>query len=136
VIVKEKGVWTYPSGKVRRFGPALTKLRRDCWNRDHGWCRTCQVATRYEPLFDGDPQAFDMAHIQSLGAGGSDVLENVQTQCHRCHMREHKEGQTVSMAEPWNDDEEEDELDRCHHGIGFDEYCEECELEDELEEED
>jgi hypothetical protein len=29
--------------------------------------------------------------------------------------------------------DEPDELDRCHHGIGLDEYCEACEEESEQE---
>lgn len=37
----------------------------------------------------------------------------------------------MSMMEPWMDDEDDDP-DCCHHGIGFDEECAECEEEDEL----
>lgn len=98
MILKERGTWTYPSGRVRMFGAALSKLRRDCWERDHGWCRECQIATSFEARFDGDPGAFDMAHIQSLGAGGSDTLENVRTLCHKCHMEEHNEGKGLKSV--------------------------------------
>jgi len=48
----------------------------------------------YLARFDGDPLAYDMAHIVSRGAGGSDELSNVRTLCHRDHMREHSGSST------------------------------------------
>lgn len=73
-------------GIERRTGKDLQQLRRDCWERDHGWCQECGRATNYD---DGYLNRFDMAHIKSRGAGGSDVLENVRTLCHQCHMISH-----------------------------------------------
>lgn len=74
---------------VRLTGPALRQLRADCWCRDHCDCQICGMFTHYAPRYDGDPFAYDMAHIVSRGAGGSDTLDNVRTLCHRCHMAEH-----------------------------------------------
>jgi 5-methylcytosine-specific restriction endonuclease McrA len=76
-------------GIVRLYGKALESLRDDCWERDNGMCQSCGVRLEKEPRFDGDSVAYDMAHIQSQGAGGSDVLENVRCLCHSCHMKEH-----------------------------------------------
>jgi 5-methylcytosine-specific restriction endonuclease McrA len=81
-------------GIVRLTGKDLWELRRICWLRDNGRCRKCNEQTAYFPRFDGDPLAYDMAHIKSRGAGGSDTLDNVQTLCHRDHMREHTQGRT------------------------------------------
>lgn len=77
---------------VRLRGLALTKLRFDCWMRDGRRCKECGVLTHWEPRFPTDPDAYDMAHIKSRGAGGSDELSNVRTLCHACHMEEHSKG--------------------------------------------
>jgi 5-methylcytosine-specific restriction endonuclease McrA len=76
-------------GIVRLYGKDLDALRRDCFDRDESICQQCWTPTSYLPRFDGDPVAYDMAHIQSRGAGGSDTLENVRCLCHSCHMKEH-----------------------------------------------
>ena len=76
-------------GIVRLTGKDLEKLRRDCWYRDNFTCAACLTATNYEPRYTGDPRAYDMAHIKSRGAGGSDVLDNVRALCHSCHMKAH-----------------------------------------------
>lgn len=47
------------------------------------------INTHYFAYYEGDPLAFDMAHIRSRGAQGSDTLDNVKTNCHRCHMAAH-----------------------------------------------
>ena len=80
------------TGRVRLRGEKLESLRRECWERDEGICQRCGVVTDWLPRFDGDPLAFDMAHKVSRGAGGSDTINNVETLCHRDHMREHAEG--------------------------------------------
>ena len=77
------------TGKVRLTGRALELLRHACWGRDHLRCKECGLETYWKPRWEGDPLAYDMAHVVSRGAGGSDTLENVRTLCHRCHMREH-----------------------------------------------
>ena len=79
-------------GIVRLTGKDLEKLRDDCWERDRGRCQACGDFVYYSPRWDGDTLAFDMAHIKSRGAGGSDTLENVRTLCHKCHMKEHTKG--------------------------------------------
>jgi len=76
-------------GIVRLSGPLLTKLRLDCWIRAKGRCEKCGERLYYQARYPGDPLAYDMAHIKSRGAGGSDVLENVQALCHREHMAAH-----------------------------------------------
>jgi 5-methylcytosine-specific restriction endonuclease McrA len=76
-------------GIVRLYGKDLESLRRDCWLRHNETCQTCGERVYYQARFDGDPRAYDMAHIQSRGSGGSDTLENVRCKCHSCHMKEH-----------------------------------------------
>ena len=80
------------TGTIRLTGKALEVLRRDCWLRHNETCQCCGERVYFESRFDGDPQAYDMAHIKSRGAGGSDVLDNVQCLCHSCHMKEHNCG--------------------------------------------
>ena len=82
-------------GIVRLSGKALEQLRIQCWTRDLGNCQKCGHFTFFTPRFDGDPVAYDMAHIISRGAGGSDALDNVRTLCHRDHMNEHAKGKTA-----------------------------------------
>lgn len=77
------------SGTVRLSGAAMEALRLECWRRDGGICQVCGVATWWKARYDGDPEAFDMAHIKARGAGGSDSLRNVRTLCHEDHMQEH-----------------------------------------------
>lgn len=78
-------------GRIRLTGEHLAWLRRACWLRDEGFCRVCRCMTNPDaPAWA--PNKYDMAHIKSRGAGGSDTLENVRTLCHKCHMREHNAG--------------------------------------------
>ena len=76
-------------GIVRLKGKALARLRVDCYTRDKGICQDCGIFTYFYPRFAGDPEAYDMAHIVSRGAGGSDFLSNIRCLCHACHMAEH-----------------------------------------------
>ena len=80
------------TGRIRLKGEALNKLRYDCWLKHNESCQKCSERIYYTARFAGDPQAYDMAHKVSRGAGGSDTLDNVKALCHRCHMREHTEG--------------------------------------------
>ena len=73
------------TGRIRLRGSKLEALRRECFERD-GYVCTCGCK---EPVTWEDG---DMAHIVSRGAGGSDILSNVKTMAHVCHMREHTEG--------------------------------------------
>src|SRR6185437_14449498 len=77
---------------VRLTGEKLARLRLECWMRDLGRCKQCGRKLFFEKRYEGDPLAYDMAHKKSRGAGGSDTLDNVEAQCHECHMREHNEG--------------------------------------------
>lgn len=76
---------------VRLKGKALEELRRQCWERDEGRSVKSGVALYWQPRFDGDPLAYDMAHIRPKALGG-DVLSNVRALSHEEHMREHGEG--------------------------------------------
>ena len=68
-------------GRIRLKGEALAALRRECFTRD-GWaCVDCGVKVSWV--------SGHMAHIQSRGAGGSDVIGNVRTKCGDCHHAEH-----------------------------------------------
>ena len=73
------------TGRIRLRGSKLDALRRECFERD-GYVCTC--GCKQSVTWDNG----DMAHIVSRGAGGSDVLSNVKTMTHLCHMREHTEG--------------------------------------------
>jgi len=75
----------------RLTGKALSELRWQCWNRDNGCCQDCGVRVYFEARFDGDPDAYDMAHRRNKRMHG-DTLDNVVTKCHRCHMQEHAKG--------------------------------------------
>jgi 5-methylcytosine-specific restriction endonuclease McrA len=68
-------------GRVRLRGAELAKLRLACLVRDKYHCVVCGCPVSWE--------SFEMAHIQSRGAFGSDTLENVLTKCRGCHDREH-----------------------------------------------
>jgi hypothetical protein len=72
-------------GRVRLTCNALEALRRECFERDHYTC-TCGCGQRVTW------ETGDMAHIVSRGAGGSDVIDNVTTMTHDCHMKSHNCG--------------------------------------------
>lgn len=74
---------------VRLTGEALRELRWQCWNRDNGRCVACGIRVYFEARFAGDPEAYDLAHVKSRGAGGDDSLLNTRTLCHQCHMNQH-----------------------------------------------
>ena len=80
----------YKSGRIRLTGADIAELRRECWQRDGGCCQECLGRTFYVPFYPGHPQGYEMAHIKSRGAGGSDTLENVRCLCRRCHDLEHR----------------------------------------------
>ena len=73
---------------VRLKGEALDELRHQCWERAKGRSEKSGVALYWRPRFDGDPLAFDMAHLRSKALGG-DVLSNVRALSHLEHMNEH-----------------------------------------------
>ena len=76
-------------GIVRLYGADLESLRDACWTRDRGICLTCGKRLYKQARFDGDPDAYDMAHCGSRRLYG-DVITNVRSLCHRCHMAEHQ----------------------------------------------
>ena len=82
----------YPkTAPVRLKGAKLAALRLACVTRDRGRCQEChrRVSDEAPPWH---PLKFDMAHIKSRGANGADVLSNLRTLCHECHMKEHAKG--------------------------------------------
>jgi hypothetical protein len=72
----------------RLQGKALSTLRMECWVRDGGRCVKCYTKLHYEPRYDGDPNAYDMAHKRNRRMYG-DSIGNVQAECHSCHMKGH-----------------------------------------------
>ena len=79
------------SGKVRLTGKKLLWLRFECYARDRTNCQQCGTKTYWMARFDGDPDAYDMAHRRNKRMHG-DTLNNVVTKCHRCLMQEHSKG--------------------------------------------
>lgn len=81
-------------GIVRLSGRALTRLRQDCFDRDHNRCVDCGrvVAWDEEEATDFGLPIGEMSHILSHGAGGSDTLENVVTRCREDHQKSHNCG--------------------------------------------
>ena len=77
---------------IRLKGKELAALRLERFRRDNETCLNCGERVYFTARFAGDPLAYDMAHIKSRGAGGSDTISNVETWCHRCHMRFHNGG--------------------------------------------
>lgn len=74
-------------GIVRLYRKAKTKLRRECYQRDHERCVDCG---RWVPFGGPLTVRMHMAHIVGLGRGGSDVITNVRTKCYDCHIvKEH-----------------------------------------------
>lgn len=76
---------------VRLKGKAKTELRRMVHDRAGGQCEVCG---KRAPLLIGG--VFDvwlcghLAHIRSVGAGGSDIPDNVLWKCSGCHLgKEH-----------------------------------------------
>jgi hypothetical protein len=92
MIVKEKGVWTYPSGKVRLKGKALEQLREQRYALDRGRCqwKGCGLVL---PLHGEVFNWAHLAHRKSRGAGGSDTIENTRILCFQHHIEsEHTKG--------------------------------------------
>jgi hypothetical protein len=82
----------------RLKGDDLTALRLACFMRDRGRCVVCEKRLHLDPRFDGDPDAYDMAHKRNKRMHG-DSLGNVEAQCHRCHMNYHA-GEKPCPAKP------------------------------------
>lgn len=72
------------TGRIRLKGEPLRLLRQECFERDRWKCQDCGIEIRWDGWNAGE-----MAHIQSRGAGGSDVLENIRTLCKICHQASH-----------------------------------------------
>lgn len=73
-------------GIVRLYGPALTALRSECYDRDKGRCVDCG---RYLIFESGYWNSMHMAHIGNKRMYG-DTIENVLTKCDDCHLvKEH-----------------------------------------------
>lgn len=77
---------------IRLTGKALDALRLACFERDGGVCYVCGwPILYYKKRFEGDPDAYDMAHIRNKRMWG-DHLGNVRSAHHGCHMRSHNCG--------------------------------------------
>jgi hypothetical protein len=75
----------------RLKGLSLEALRLDCYLRDTGRCVKCDKRVHLFSRFDGDPDAYDMAHRRNKRMWG-DNLDNVQAECHACHITGHNGG--------------------------------------------
>lgn len=73
---------------IRLHGHELSMLRLKCFQRDKSRCCECRQSVS-DALPKWHPKKAHMAHIQSRGANGADVLENVRTLCNECHRAEH-----------------------------------------------
>jgi hypothetical protein len=76
-------------GRIRLYGPAKAALRRQCWEVYGPICHCLWPLTGCGEYCGWDQ---DMAHLKSLGAGGSDVIENVRPMKHEHHMKRHNGG--------------------------------------------
>lgn len=75
----------------RLKGDALIGLRIACFLRDTGRCVNCGKQLHFEARFDGDPDAYDMAHKRNRRMWG-DNIDNVESLCHDDHMKSHNAG--------------------------------------------
>jgi len=66
------------TGIIRLRGPALAALRRSRFVMDHWKCVDCGATVSWA--------SGHLAHVLSLGAGGSDTLENTRAKCGDCHL--------------------------------------------------
>jgi 5-methylcytosine-specific restriction endonuclease McrA len=81
------------TGIVRLYGKALTKLRRDCFDRDRFICVDCARTVAWD---ERDAREFDlpigeMSHVKNKRMYG-DTLDNVVTRCRECHQKSHNCG--------------------------------------------
>jgi hypothetical protein len=83
-------------GIVRLSGAAMDELRMACWTRDKGCCVCCGRPALLG-LPDYHPDKYDMAHKRNKRMYG-DLLSNVETMRHECHMRTHTEGREKEGA--------------------------------------
>ncbi len=86
-------------GIVRLTGKDLDHLRLLRWTLSKGICQQCGRMTLLNPRFDGDPEAYDMAHIRNRRMYG-DTLENTMTLCHADHMKSHNAGGKPCPTKP------------------------------------
>lgn len=71
-------------GIIRLYGAAKTALRLKRLDMDGWHCKNCGIQV-HDGLPDWHPQKPHLAHLQSLGAGGSDTISNTKTLCGSCH---------------------------------------------------
>jgi hypothetical protein len=85
--VKKKRTKPRP-GRLK--GDDLKELRLACWMRDGGICQKCGTRT----LIDRPPEhplSYHMAHRRGKRMWG-DHIDQVDTQCGKCHRLEHSYG--------------------------------------------
>ncbi len=82
-------------------GVELDELRHQCWMRDKGICQRCKKPT-YFGLYQEHDDSFHMAHRRGKRMWG-DSLEQVQTECGRCHRKWHLYGPTMKKPVPKKD---------------------------------
>jgi 5-methylcytosine-specific restriction endonuclease McrA len=81
----------FPKPQILRVtGKAMTELRAQCFVRDGYTCQQCGYRGHWYNL--------DLAHIRNKRNHG-DILSNVRTLCHTCHMLEHAGNKPVPPKE-------------------------------------
>ena len=74
----------------RLTGTALEELRVECFMRDKGVCQGCGCRTVFGMDQECD-ESFHMAHRRGKRMWG-DHIDQVDTQCGKCHRLEHSYG--------------------------------------------
>lgn len=72
----------------RLKGKQMDMLRLQCFADYAGRCCKCRKKLHFVARFDGDPDAYDMAHIRNKKMWG-DTIGNVRAECHECHIDGH-----------------------------------------------
>lgn len=82
--------------EIHRSPWAWLIQRKKAWDRDGGQCQRCGEAVELR-----DAQVH---HVIGRGMGGGrrdDAIENLETLCLACHMREHGQGLALAGEEGW-----------------------------------
>ena len=66
----------------------LAVTRKAIYQRDHGCCRVCGKALRFEHQYPATRMQWH--HIVYKSAGGDDSIDNGLTVCWKCHRDEHE----------------------------------------------
>jgi len=91
--------WRRP--KIRLDGREMVNLRQDAFARSGGQCENAINDTGDRCPARVLWMTCDLAHIESRGRGGSDVLGNVLITCRNCHAEDHNGGRRLRPHKDW-----------------------------------